>query len=176
MSSGILDFILIPIRNRLFWIPVYLFLLSYIFLNFSQKRWFIFLAIAACIFCSDTTSSKLIKKSVKRARPCNTEQIDVIPRIHCSQGFSFTSSHATNHFAISIFLFLLFASFKYRFIFLIWAGMISLAQVYVGVHFPLDVMAGAVLGSLIGWAVYKLFDKIFNFKFIKLSENEIPAA
>ena len=66
---------------------------------------------------------------------------------HCSGGFSFTSSHAANHFGLAMFLFISLTPLfkKYTCLFFIWAGIISYAQVYVGVHYPLDVLAGAMI-------------------------------
>lgn len=110
---------------------------------------------------ADFTSSSLIKKSVQRVRPCNDIEFkeNVNTRVRCGSGYSFTSSHATNHFAMASFLIMVF----YRrwnhilWIGILWAAMISLAQVYVGVHYPLDVIAGAILGSSIGYIVGLVF-------------------
>lgn len=166
LSSEFLDTILVPLRHKLFWIPVYIFLLVFIYRNFEKSRWLIFLSIIVCISVSDISSSRLIKKSVERVRPCNQEQLDVMSKVPCSYGYSFTSSHATNHFAISVLLFLLFGFWKYRFLFIVWAATIAFAQVYVGLHFPLDVIAGALVGSFIGWASFYFYDTVFN-RFLK---------
>lgn len=166
LSNGLFDLLLVPFRHKLFWIPLYLFLISFIIHNYLNKSWLIFLGIIITMFLSDTMSSKVIKKSVKRIRPCHVEQLSPIKRVPCSHGFSFTSSHATNHFALGTFFFLLFSFTAYRFLFLIWAGIISFAQVYVGVHYPLDVFCGAVLGLTIGVISYK-FLQLLNNKFYK---------
>lgn len=92
------------------------------------------------------------------------EQLTPVKRVPCSNGFSFTSSHATNHFALGTFFFLLFSFTAYRFLFLVWAGVISFAQVYVGVHYPVDVICGALLGILIGFISFK-FLQFLNSKF-----------
>jgi undecaprenyl-diphosphatase len=80
---------------------------------------------------------------------------------HCSGGFSFTSSHAANHFGLAMFLFMsLIPLFKkYTWLFFIWAGIISYAQVYVGVHYPLDVLAGAMIGLVVGKLNGMIFKK-----------------
>lgn len=156
--NGLLDMILIPFRHKLFWIPLYLFLLLFISMNYGKIAWVVLLGLFMTIAISDGMSSQLIKKNVKRIRPCHMEKLSPIKRVPCSHGYSFTSSHATNHFAIGTYLFLLFAFSKWRWFFLGWAGLIAYAQVYVGVHYPLDVLVGGMLGGLIGLFCYHLYD------------------
>jgi undecaprenyl-diphosphatase len=81
---------------------------------------------------------------------------------HCSGGFSFTSSHAANHFGLAMFIVMTLQPLlkNYRYLFLFWAAIISYAQVYVGVHFPLDVFAGAIIGISVGYLNSKLYYKI----------------
>jgi undecaprenyl-diphosphatase len=81
--------------------------------------------------------------------------------VECGSGYSFPSSHATNHFGMSLFLYFSFGKF-YKWIkptVILWAALVAYAQVYVGVHYPLDVVFGALLGFLIGhfvcWAYQK---------------------
>jgi len=160
LSNGLFDAILVPLRHKFFWIPLYIFLISFIWMNYGNKRWIVFLGIIITVFMSDTFSSKIIKKSVQRTRPCHEALLNPIKRVPCSHGFSFTSSHATNHFAIGTFLFLLLSFTKYRYLFLLWAAVISFAQVYVGVHYPLDVLCGTILGLLIGYLSYNILKSL----------------
>jgi undecaprenyl-diphosphatase len=77
----------------------------------------------------------------------------IVSRIDCGTGYSFPSSHASDHFAITVFLIIVFYR-RYKWILpvgLLWAATISFAQVYVGVHYPFDVTAGAIYGTLVGW-------------------------
>ncbi len=148
-------------RNKLFWIPMYAFLFFFLWYNFRWKGMFVVLGVLLTITFSDLTSSQLIKKSVKRLRPCKQVEIPVHQLIHCGSGYSFPSSHATNHFAIAVFLMgTLGRRFrKINLPLLLWAATIALGQVYVGVHFPSDILAGAILGSLIGGVVGWRFRK-----------------
>jgi len=79
--------------------------------------------------------------------------------VHCGRAYSFTSSHAANHFAIAVFisltLGLLYSWIKWPL--LLWAGSIAYGQVYVGVHYPLDVIVGSLVGIIIGYLVAKLY-------------------
>lgn len=154
-SSAVLDFILPNARNKYVWVPLYVLVLSWILINLSVRQWaYTFLFIALSVFASDTISSKLIKKQVQRVRPCAELIMEpvVIQRIHCGGGYSFTSSHAANHFCMAAFLVTVFGVYmkRWKHLWWVWAGTISIAQVYVGVHYPLDVLGGALLGIIIG--------------------------
>lgn len=158
-----LDTILPFWRNKLFWIPLYVFLISFSLLNFKkQGLYFIFAAIIA-VGIADSVSSQLIKKTIQRQRPCNQEamrnQVDLL--VPCGGGYSFTSSHAANHFALATFISLTLGGLVkgIRLPLFLWAGIISFAQVYVGVHFPLDVFCGAILGIFVGYIVATFFSK-----------------
>jgi undecaprenyl-diphosphatase len=89
--------------------------------------------------------------------------------VGCGKGFSFISAHATNHFAIAVFFSVLFYN-QYKwivYIAILWAGLIAFSQVYVGVHYPFDVICGALLGSILGY-----IQGIFIFS--KLSSPQKP--
>ena len=94
---------------------------------------------------------------------CNDEKIatQVKLLVPCGSGYSFPSSHATNHFAAAVFIIFTFVE-KRRWLkwsLLAWATSIAFGQVYVGVHYPLDVICGGILGSGIGWLGAFLFEK-----------------
>ncbi len=152
------DWLMPLLRNKYIWIPLYVFIGSFLVLNFKRKGLYICLAVALTIGVSDVTSSQLLKKNVQRLRPCKTLEAnkDLHLLVPCGGGFSFPSSHAANHFAIATLLVLLLGRF-FRWVkvpLAIWAFSIAFAQVYVGVHYPIDVAAGAMLGVFFGWGVY----------------------
>lgn len=163
LHIGFLDSFMPYWRSMYFWFPLYVFFISYLAINVGKKGWILLLALALTVGVSDTVSSKIIKKSIARVRPCNDVNIKdkVKLLVSCGSGYSFTSSHATNHFAAAVFLF--FTFFKnnkiVKWILVGWAASIALAQVYVGVHYPFDVMCGALLGSLIGFLGAFLYEK-----------------
>jgi len=120
--------------------------------------------ILATFALGDFIASRLIKPFVGRIRPCNEMTLvdEIIHRVPCGSGYSFPSSHATNHFAIAIFLICLFYH-KWKPILplgLGWAFIISFAQVYVGVHYPIDTFVGAILGTCIGFFTFYIYQKI----------------
>ncbi len=160
LSNTLFDTLLLPLRHKLCSIPLYLFIASFIIIHFRKKAWVVFLGIGLLIGMTDFVSSKLIKSTVQRDRPCHQVELTPNKRIPCSYGYSFTSSHATNHMGQAVFYFLIFPFFRWRLLFFVWAGLISFAQVYVGVHYPADILAGMLVGGLIGWLTYRAYHLI----------------
>ena len=157
-----LDAIMPLWREKTTWIPMYLLWAVLLVSRYRLKGFFFLLALGAPVGTPDFTSSEIIKKNVKRPRPCREVALEEPARglVHCGGGFSFTSSHATNHFAVAVFLFLSWGRLwkRWRWLLLAWAGSIALGQVYVGVHYPLDILAGSLLGTtlgVLGHAIYR---------------------
>ena len=143
-------------RSMYLWLPLYVFFISYLLLNFEKKRAAMYLlALGLTVGAADIISSRLIKNTVARLRPCNDAGVKpkVKLLVHCGGGYSFTSSHAANHFAAAVFVILTFVGHRkwLRYSLLAWAASIAFGQVYVGVHYPLDVVCGAILGACVGW-------------------------
>lgn len=164
-ANPFFDFILPWFRNKYFWIWLYV-LLLFIALVKDKKGWTILLLAGITILLCDGLSASIIKPWVHRIRPCNDEAIKPLIRLllPCGSGYSFVSAHAANHFGLAI----VFSGYFSRFfnpkwvygLFLFWAFMIALSQVYVGVHYPFDVICGALVGVLIGIWVWKIYNKI----------------
>ena len=141
-------------RQKYLWVPLYIFLFSFLLINFKKQGLLIIILAVLSVALGDTLSSKVIKPTVERLRPCRhpatADHTHLL--VHCGGGYSFPSSHATNHFALATFLvFVLGGRFPWlRFPLWLWAISIAYAQVYVGVHYPLDILAGSILGTLVG--------------------------
>jgi len=159
-TGPVTDLIFPFLREAEFWVPLYLFFLVFILVNFGKKglRWSIMLILTASI--SDQISSNLVKSFIFRLRPCrNPELMDNIRVLvnYCPSSSSFTSSHACNHFAMASFIFItLRHTSRWWALIFVWAFFVAYAQVYVGVHFPVDVTAGALLGCLIGFLTSRI--------------------
>ncbi|MEM7106210.1 MAG: phosphatase PAP2 family protein [Bacteroidota bacterium] len=166
-KNNLLDTIFPFWRHKLVWIPVYVFIFSFLLINFKkQGMWIIFFALLTITF-SDMASSKVIKPLVNRDRPCHTSQrtSETNVLIRCGPGKSFPSSHATNHFGLALFLIFVLGK-RFRWItlpLLFWAGSIAYGQVYVGVHYPFDAIGGAVLGGLIGGTLGSICERRIYF-------------
>jgi len=152
-SNAFLDWLMPAMRNKYVWLPLYIFSFSWIAFNFTRRQslFAVVFAILA-VFASDTISSKLIKNNVQRPRPCQVSSLEVIQRVSCGSGYSFTSSHAANHFCVAAFVITVFGPLmgKWRHLWWLWASMVGIAQIYVGLHYPLDILGGAILGIIIG--------------------------
>ncbi len=162
--NAFLDLLMPFWRNKYFWAPLYVFIFSFVTLNYKLKGLYFVGALLLTVTLADTVSSQVIKKSVERLRPCNDPELkaSVNLLVPCGGGYSFTSSHATNHFAVASFLWLtLGMGFRWiRLPILFWAFTIAFGQVYVGVHYPLDVLVGALIGILLGNLVARLYRRV----------------
>ncbi len=173
MANIFFDYFFVFIRNKYVWLPLYIFIISFLIFNFKKKGLLILTFAFLTVGISDFISAGIIKPAMERIRPCNNNinNIKIIKRVNCGSGYSFPSSHATNHFALGIFFFFIFSLLnrKIASLFIIWAFLISFAQIYVGVHYPSDVFAGALLGSLIGYSTFKIYKKLNSFSLKKIS-------
>lgn len=168
LSNPFFDWLMPYVRNRFFWTPLYLFMIIFFVRNYGKQGWLLLLFLGITFGLTDYSSSSIVKPAFQRLRPCNNPQLkaDVNNLIACGSGYSFPSSHAANHFAIALFLITIFYS-KWKPILplgVFWAFLISFAQVYVGVHYPGDVMAGAILGGMIGYVIATILLSLAAFK------------
>jgi undecaprenyl-diphosphatase len=157
------DLVLPFMRQQEFWYFFYLFLLVFSLYNFGVKGCWWSVSLIMTVIIADLFSSSLMKSLIWRFRPCRdpdlADQVRVLVN-YCPQSSSFTSSHACNHFAAAWFIFItLNQTGSWRWLLFVWAFIISYAQVYVGVHFPLDILGGAILGTAIGYGMSILFQK-----------------
>ena len=160
--NPIFDAVLPIWRNANSWVPLYLFLIVFSVVNFRSRSFFWILGAVFTLVLTDQISSSLFKPFFERPRPCNDPVLMSHVRLlldHCSGGYRFTSSHATNHFGFSVYVFVTLRSIfhKWSYLFLFWAASVSYAQVYVGVHYPLDILCGALIGATIGYATSQIF-------------------
>jgi len=151
---------------------LYLLLAFLVILKFKWKSIYIFIFIGLLILISDQTSVKLFKDVFMRYRPCyNLKIMNFVHTVngHCGGRYGFVSSHATNSFALAVFVGLLLKT-HYKNIFtilLLWASIIAYSRMYLGVHYPADVLGGAILGSIIGFILLKIMTYVsskFNLK------------
>lgn len=171
-SNAFFDWIMPWLRNSNMWIPLYLFLVLMVIINFKKTGWWWVVFAVGTVILTDFVSSTLIKHNIIRLRPCNNPDfaswINVLVGYR-PQSSSFTSSHATNHFGMAMFLYLTLKNLpiaigfkKWPVLFFLWAFSISFAQVYVGVHYPVDIICGALIGILIGYLSGKSFNKTYG--------------
>lgn len=168
--SDYFDCIVWLISGKFTWLPLYLILLVVVFSRGWRQGLVIVIAIALTVTLCDQISSSLIKPAVERFRPSHTEELAA--SIHTVRGYlggryGFLSSHAANTFGVAILLAGLFRRKSFTITILAWALVVSYSRIYLGVHFPGDVLCGAILGLLLGTGVYLLIKKLVNTSALK---------
>lgn len=143
------------------WIPLILMLLYVLIKNNNIKNFFLLiLIIGAVVALSDRISSGICKPFFERWRPTNDPVlmhiVDVTDGIR-GGSYGFTSSHAANSFGIATFIMLLIKSKVLSISLIIWASMNAFTRMYLGVHYPGDIIAGTLIGVTVGWSMYKLY-------------------
>ncbi len=160
INSPYLDPIMFYATKTFFWLPLYLLLIFLIFKNYKQEGWFILIGAVVTIVLTDQITSSLMKPFFARLRPSQDPTLEGL--VHLVNGYKgglygFASSHAANTFGTAIFSWLVLKSFYKRmgWIF-VWAIFMTYTRIYLGVHFPGDILAGAIIGLICGWIGLKI--------------------
>lgn len=157
------DIVMPWVSNKYVWIPLYALLLFYLIRYSGFKAWQIVLGIALLIFMSDQIASGILKPWVERLRPCYDPELE--GQVHllkgCGGRFGFASSHASNSFAVAMFCWILLKdSLKHIWLLFLWAALVAYSRVYLGVHFPGDILVGALIGIVSGLVAHALLKRI----------------
>ena len=155
------------VSSRLAWIPMCLALLYVVFRNNWRNGLAALLLIALTITLSDQISSSIIKHAVERLRPTHTEAL--IPIVHTVNGYmsglyGFVSSHAANSFGVAMILSLLFKNRWFTMLMFLWATILSYSRIYLGVHFPGDIIGGMIVGLAVASLLFFLYKKLLSTK------------
>ncbi len=147
------------VSDKIAWLPLYFAILLLIIQNKGRESIVILLMLAITVVFADQVSG-FIKDLVGRLRPSRDPSLMYdIHIVNAYRGglYSFVSSHAANTFGVAVFISLLVRNFWLSITLLIWAGMNAYSRIYLGVHFPMDVIMGGLLGGLLGWGIYLLY-------------------
>jgi membrane-associated phospholipid phosphatase len=163
-TNPFFDSVLPFFRNSVFWAPLYIFIAAFIAFNFGKKGLWWSLIFISTVAITDLIGAQILKTALRRPRPCQDAEFMIYVRLllkQCSGSYSFVSNHAANHFGMATFAFLTFRGIfkKWMYLAYLWAVFIAYAQVYVGVHYPLDVIGGGILGILVGTLTAQIFQK-----------------
>ncbi len=155
-----LDFLMFYATQTFFWLPVYLFLIFLIFKKYKQEAWFFLLGAALVIAVTDQVTSTFMKPYFARLRPSHDPSLAGL--VHVVNGYTgglygFASSHAANTFGMAILVWLALKSFYPKVVWIfVWAALMAYTRIYLGVHFPADILVGAAIGLVTGWIGFTL--------------------
>lgn len=163
-DSVFLDNIMWTVTGRFIWGPLLLFMLFLFFYKTPLRESLLVVFIFVLLFTAcDQVASSFFKPVFERFRPTHhPDFMDMVDIVNGYRGgrFGFISSHATNSFGLAVFLSLLFKNRWLTLSVLLWALVNSYSRIYLGVHFISDIVAGMIVGSLLAFLLYKLYQWI----------------
>ncbi len=162
------DPLMAMVSEMLTWFPLYAILLFILQRRYGwQGLGIAVLVLALMVLFSDKGSVMLFKETVQRLRPCHVPELQAQVHIwqgHCGGKYGFVSSHASNHFAIAMFMTGILGGRPGWAgpLLILWAAWISYSRIYLGVHYPGDVIVGALYGLTVGSLFFTIFRRIMD--------------
>jgi undecaprenyl-diphosphatase len=149
-----LDQFMIWMSAKLVWIPLYLLIIFFLIKKFKRQAWIPILLIIAAVGLSDFITSGIMKPFFERLRPCKDPDLTgLVVNIGGCGRYGFASSHAANTMALAVFLHLIYRN-SYTVLLILWALVVSYSRVYLGVHYPGDILVGMIIGALLSAGLY----------------------
>lgn len=163
------DSIMLFASGKFSWIPLYLLLTFFIVRRHLWRALFWLTAIAILVLLTDQISVHLFKNVFQRLRPSHNVTLSGLINIVNSRGgrFGFVSSHAANTCGVAVFLSFLFRKRWVTIGLLVWAFFVSYSRIYLGVHYPGDILGGAILGTFLGISAWQLAKRIIPVRQVK---------
>ncbi len=160
LHSPFFDSVMTVISFPATWIPLYLAII-YVLIKKYRKKMVVMAVVIALLITASDQLSVLIKNSAKRPRPCYEKALE--GKVHtvggrCGGAYGFVSSHASNSFSVALLSLLLLRKRWFTVSMILWAIVVGYSRIYLGVHYPGDVIAGSLLGAFIGWAAFSIYD------------------
>jgi undecaprenyl-diphosphatase len=178
LNSPFWDQVMYALSGKVIWAPLYLAILIFLGIKYQRKFLIILLFIILAVTLADQFSVQFFKNTFQRLRPCHEPSLEGLVHLvrgECGGQFGFVSSHATNSFNVALLSLLFIKRRWYTISIILWAAIVGYTRIYLGVHYPGDVICGSLLGALIGWSVYKLYiltdNKILQYKSFFISSQ-----
>jgi undecaprenyl-diphosphatase len=154
-----LDPIMFQMTKTQFWVPLYLLLIYFIFKVYNNEGWIFIVGAALTILLCDQITNQLMKPFFERLRPSNDPSLlGMVHLVNDYKGglYGFASSHAANTFGTAVFIsFTLKKEYKWIRLIFVWAILMTYTRIYLGVHFPGDVIVGSLIGATCGFGSFR---------------------
>lgn len=159
LGSETYDWLWLALTIQFNWIPFFLLLFYLIYKKLGIRQTVYLLFFVAVLVLVTDQIANLFKYTVQRVRPCNNSEINTIIRVvQVRNSFSFFSGHAANTMAVSTFLYLIFKKqFKFMGLLFLWPLIFAYSRIYLGLHYPLDILSGYLCGLITGYLMYKAY-------------------
>ena len=168
LGSSTFDPFWILVSEKWFWIPLYVIFLYFLYKNFTKKSLFYILLFVALGITASDQIANIFKFGFERLRPCHDPSLEGLLReVKCGGKFGFYSAHSSNSFFVATYLTMLLGKKikQLPYFLFVWAAIVAYSRVYLGMHFPGDIIVGAIMGILLA-----LFFGTLAKKVIKKSE------
>ena len=166
-NNSLFDFIMYWLSDKLIWLPLYVFIIITLYRDFNIQSILVILTLILVIVVVDQVTSSFMKPFFERLRPCHDPRIaDLVHNYgSCGGRFGFVSGHAANSFAVATFIFFVLRVRNWWWLFL-WASVVAYSRIYLGVHYPGDILIGGIFGAGVAYFSFRLLNKftyrIFN--------------
>ncbi|WP_421889527.1 phosphatase PAP2 family protein [Marinoscillum sp.] len=163
LGSPHLDTFMIWMSDKYLWIPLYLYLIFRLYQQEGKQLTWPLITLIIVIICTDQTTAGFMKPYFERLRPCKDPALENLMIVigECRGKFGFASGHAANSFGLAAFFYFHERS-RFSKVLLLWAAVVSYSRVYLGVHYPADILVGTLVG--ISWA-YTLYTLMKHLRF-----------
>ena len=165
LGSSTFDPFWILVSEKWFWIPLYVIFLYFLYKNFNKKSLFYILLFVALGITASDQIANIFKFGFERLRPCHDPSLEGLLReVKCGGKFGFYSAHSSNSFFVATYITILLGKKikQLPYFLFVWAAIVAYSRVYLGMHFPGDIIVGAIMGILLALFFGTLAKKVIR--------------